>query len=59
MSEFYVPQTITTLQREQACAFHDQLAAAFAGDVDAMLDAQRREDEARAALLAIAGDRPS
>ncbi len=59
MSEFYVPQKITRLQREEACAFHDQLAAAFAGDVAALLDAQQREDEARNALLAIAEGRRS
>lgn len=54
MSEFYVPQRITRLQREQACANQDQLAALFAGDVNALLDAQVREDEARNELLAIA-----
>lgn len=59
MSEFYVPQRITQLQREETCAFHDRLAAAFAGDVAALLDAQQREDEARNALLAIAEARPS
>lgn len=54
MSEFYVPTKITRLQREQTSAFHDQLAAVFAHDVAAVLDAQHRADDARDALLAIA-----
>lgn len=60
MSEFYsTPQGISGLNRQQVDAFHDQLAAVFAGDPAAALEAQRREDEARAALLAIAEGRPS
>jgi hypothetical protein len=60
MSEFYrTPQGISALNRQQVDAFHDQLAAVFAGDPEAVLEAQQREDEARAALLAIAEDRPS
>lgn len=60
MCEFYrTPQGISALNRQQVDAFHDQLAAAFAGDPEAVLEAQQREDEARAALLAIAEGRPS
>ncbi len=60
MCEFYrTPQGISALNRQQVDAFHDQLAAAFAGDPEAVLEAQQREEDSRAALLAIAEGRPS
>ena len=60
MSEFQrTTQGISALNRQQVDAFHDQLVAVFACDPAALLDAQRREDEARSALLAIAEGRPS
>lgn len=58
MSEFNrTPQGISALNRQQVDAFRDRQAAVFAGDTEGALEARRREDAARAALLAIAEGR--